>query len=86
MEAGRQLPSPNQLRRKILIKNKRLKQEVEKHQMDIFMQMGRLEEDPEEILENPEVVVGEETPLESEYIRSLLHTVNVSSSVSRCRP
>ncbi|KAM8947158.1 1-phosphatidylinositol 4,5-bisphosphate phosphodiesterase beta-4 isoform 2-T2 [Pelodytes ibericus] len=34
LDAGRPLPSPNDLKRKILIKNKRLKPEVEKKQLD----------------------------------------------------
>ncbi|XP_054617434.1 1-phosphatidylinositol 4,5-bisphosphate phosphodiesterase beta-4-like isoform X2 [Dunckerocampus dactyliophorus] len=36
IEAGRPLPSPNELRRKILIKNKRLKPEVEQKQLEAF--------------------------------------------------
>ncbi|KAK6621314.1 hypothetical protein RUM43_011620 [Polyplax serrata] len=38
LEAGVQLPSPNKLLRKILIKNKRLKPEVEKQELDLFLQ------------------------------------------------
>ncbi|XP_041662061.1 1-phosphatidylinositol 4,5-bisphosphate phosphodiesterase beta-4-like isoform X1 [Cheilinus undulatus] len=36
IEAGRPLPSPNDLKRKILIKNKRLKPEVEQKQLEAF--------------------------------------------------
>ncbi|XP_058612490.1 1-phosphatidylinositol 4,5-bisphosphate phosphodiesterase beta-4 isoform X1 [Onychostoma macrolepis] len=36
IEAGQQLPSPNDLKRKILIKNKRLKPEVEQKQLESF--------------------------------------------------
>ncbi|XP_075900871.1 1-phosphatidylinositol 4,5-bisphosphate phosphodiesterase beta-4 [Nelusetta ayraudi] len=36
MESGRFLPSPNDLKRKILIKNKRLKPEVEQKQLEAF--------------------------------------------------
>ncbi|XP_041831608.1 1-phosphatidylinositol 4,5-bisphosphate phosphodiesterase beta-4-like isoform X2 [Melanotaenia boesemani] len=36
MEPGRPLPSPNDLKRKILIKNKRLKPEVEQKQLEAF--------------------------------------------------
>ncbi|XP_047740285.1 1-phosphatidylinositol 4,5-bisphosphate phosphodiesterase [Hyalella azteca] len=39
---GQPLPSPNQLKRKILIKNKRLKPEVEKQELKLFEQ-GQLE-------------------------------------------
>uniref|UniRef100_A0A3Q3WAG2 1-phosphatidylinositol 4,5-bisphosphate phosphodiesterase n=1 Tax=Mola mola TaxID=94237 RepID=A0A3Q3WAG2_MOLML len=36
IESGRSLPSPNDLKRKILIKNKRLKPEVEQKQLEAF--------------------------------------------------
>ena len=41
------LPSPNQLKRKILIKNKRLKSDVEKAELDLFMQGQFVIEDEE---------------------------------------
>ncbi|KAK6022898.1 Phosphatidylinositol-specific phospholipase C, X domain protein [Ostertagia ostertagi] len=59
LEAGVPLPSPNRLRRKILIKNKRLKPEIEKHQLDQFLREGKLDEE-DEIIETPEVV-GEDS-------------------------
>jgi len=37
LEPGAPLPSPNQLKRKILIKNKRLKPEVEKQELELFI-------------------------------------------------
>ena len=55
------LPSPNQLKRKILIKNKRLKLDVEKAELDLFMQGQFVIEDEEKedasapILEKKEV-------------------------------
>ncbi|XP_069464397.1 1-phosphatidylinositol 4,5-bisphosphate phosphodiesterase beta-4 isoform X2 [Ambystoma mexicanum] len=62
LEPGRPLPSPNDLKRKILIKNKRLKPEVEKKQLDALksmMEAGEtaapvniLEDDIEEEIEN----------------------------------
>ena len=36
LEKGRPLPSPNQLKHKIIIKNKRLKAEVEKAELELF--------------------------------------------------
>ncbi len=60
MEPGVPLPSPNRLKRKILIKNKRLKADIEKHQMEQFLREGKLDEE-DEIIETPEVVVGEDT-------------------------
>lgn len=38
MEAGVPLPPPSLLKRKILIKNKRLKPEVEKQELELFKQ------------------------------------------------
>ncbi|XP_053315485.1 1-phosphatidylinositol 4,5-bisphosphate phosphodiesterase beta-4 [Spea bombifrons] len=62
LEAGRPLPSPNDLKRKILIKNKRLKPEVEKKQLEAIKSMMEagvtvapvsiLEDDNEEEIEN----------------------------------
>ncbi|KAJ1156561.1 hypothetical protein NDU88_009279 [Pleurodeles waltl] len=62
LEPGRPLPSPNDLKKKILIKNKRLKPEVEKKQLDALkcmMEAGEtvapvniLEDDIEEEIEN----------------------------------
>ncbi|VDL72105.1 unnamed protein product [Nippostrongylus brasiliensis] len=59
LDPGVPLPSPNRLRRKILIKNKRLKPEIEKHQLDQFLREGKLDEE-DEIIETPEVV-GEDS-------------------------
>uniref|UniRef100_A0A8C5N5W6 1-phosphatidylinositol 4,5-bisphosphate phosphodiesterase n=1 Tax=Gouania willdenowi TaxID=441366 RepID=A0A8C5N5W6_GOUWI len=55
IEAGRPLPSPNDLKRKILIKNKRLKPEVEQKQLDSFkkhMEAGETN--------TPAIIMGEE--------------------------
>nr|XP_023966181.1 1-phosphatidylinositol 4,5-bisphosphate phosphodiesterase beta-4 isoform X5 [Chrysemys picta bellii] len=62
LEPGRPLPSPNDLKRKILIKNKRLKPEVEKKQLEALksmMEAGEtaapvniLEDDNEEEIES----------------------------------
>ncbi|KAJ8308545.1 hypothetical protein KUTeg_013419 [Tegillarca granosa] len=65
LEPGVPLPSPNQLKRKILIKNKRLKPEVEKKNLEAFLRGQENEvsepgEDPNVILES---VDGEEGPL-----------------------
>ncbi|XP_051775236.1 1-phosphatidylinositol 4,5-bisphosphate phosphodiesterase beta-4 isoform X2 [Erpetoichthys calabaricus] len=54
LEPGQNLPSPNDLKRKILIKNKRLKPEVEKKQFDAFrrLQEGGEAATPSNILED----------------------------------
>ncbi|XP_075060093.1 1-phosphatidylinositol 4,5-bisphosphate phosphodiesterase beta-4 isoform X6 [Mixophyes fleayi] len=65
LDPGRPLPSPNDLKRKILIKNKRLKAEVEKKQLEALksmMEAGEtvapvsiLEDDIEEEIENADL-------------------------------
>uniref|UniRef100_A0A8C8YSW2 1-phosphatidylinositol 4,5-bisphosphate phosphodiesterase n=1 Tax=Prolemur simus TaxID=1328070 RepID=A0A8C8YSW2_PROSS len=54
LEPGRSLPSPNDLKRKILIKNKRLKPEVEKKQLEALRSMMEAGESaaPANILED----------------------------------
>ncbi|KAL4237357.1 1-phosphatidylinositol 4 [Mactra antiquata] len=66
LEPGVVLPAPNLLKRKILIKNKRLKPEVEKRQMDLYLKgLDAVNDDLPG--EDPEVVVeaidGEAGPL-----------------------
>ncbi|KAM9782942.1 1-phosphatidylinositol 4,5-bisphosphate phosphodiesterase beta-4 [Neosynchiropus ocellatus] len=61
LEAGRPLPSPNDLKRKILIKNKRLKPEVEQKQLEAFkkhMEAGETN--------TPAIIMGEENEDETE--------------------
>lgn len=60
LEPGVPLPSPNRLKGKILIKNKRLKSDVEKQQMEQFLKEGRLDEEDE--TETPEVVGEDSVP------------------------
>lgn len=47
LEPGAVLPPPNSLKRKILIKNKRLKTEVEKQELELFRQGQFVIEDEE---------------------------------------
>ncbi|XP_075940351.1 1-phosphatidylinositol 4,5-bisphosphate phosphodiesterase beta-4 [Anarhichas minor] len=61
IESGRSLPSPNELKRKILIKNKRLKPEVEQKQLEAFkkhMEAGETN--------TPAIIMGEENEEETE--------------------
>ncbi|KAH9495022.1 1-phosphatidylinositol 4,5-bisphosphate phosphodiesterase beta-4 [Bulinus truncatus] len=67
LEPGVPLPSPNQLKYKILIKNKRLKPEVEKQQLEMFQKgMIQIVNEDSEVIEDPNVVTtieGEDGPL-----------------------
>ncbi|XP_014674680.1 PREDICTED: 1-phosphatidylinositol 4,5-bisphosphate phosphodiesterase beta-4-like [Priapulus caudatus] len=66
--ANKPLPCPYALRKKILIKNKRLKPDVEKKQLELW-KVGQVDivTDENIIVEDPEVVIdGEEGPLVSE--------------------
>ncbi|XP_034006262.1 1-phosphatidylinositol 4,5-bisphosphate phosphodiesterase beta-4-like isoform X2 [Trematomus bernacchii] len=61
IESGRPLPSPGELKRKILIKNKRLKPEVEQKQLEAFkkhMEAGETN--------TPAIIMGEEIEEETE--------------------
>ncbi|XP_022090518.1 1-phosphatidylinositol 4,5-bisphosphate phosphodiesterase beta-4-like isoform X6 [Acanthaster planci] len=72
LEAGTPLPSPNKLKRKILIKNKRLKPEVEKRQLEqLRLKPGTImnledeeDEEPESDTQDNEEENSEETPSE----------------------
>ncbi|XP_021925998.1 1-phosphatidylinositol 4,5-bisphosphate phosphodiesterase isoform X2 [Zootermopsis nevadensis] len=101
LEPGVPLPSPNQLKRKILIKNKRLKSDVEKAELDLFMQGQFVIEDEEKedasapMMEKKEepaegadgVVIPEDVPVQIPYTGS---TTNVhpwlSSMVNYAQP
>uniref|UniRef100_A0A8C7QQ18 Phosphoinositide phospholipase C n=1 Tax=Oncorhynchus mykiss TaxID=8022 RepID=A0A8C7QQ18_ONCMY len=94
VEAGRPLPSPNDLKRKILIKNKRLKPEVEQKQLESFkkhMEAGEtntpailLGAETEEDVENGECT-GETTDDEEALIASYTYvgaTTNIHPYLS----
>lgn len=98
LEPGASLPSPNQLKRKILIKNKRLKPEVEKAELDLFMQGQFVIEDEEKedasasVIDKKEPAEGvgdvpEDIPIQVQYTGS---TTNVhpwlSSMVNYAQP
>lgn len=99
LDPGVPLPSPNQLKRKILIKNKRLKSEVEKQELELFRQ-GQfvIEEEEKEDASAPsterkedvpevEVAEGTDAPVQVQYTGS---TTNVhpwlSSMVNYAQP
>lgn len=54
------------LKRKILIKNKRLRPDVEKQQLEQWLREGKLGDDDQEIIETPERIPGEDLPLEGD--------------------
>ncbi|XP_023593333.1 1-phosphatidylinositol 4,5-bisphosphate phosphodiesterase beta-4 [Trichechus manatus latirostris] len=96
LEPGRPLPSPNDLKRKILIKNKRLKPEVEKKQLEALksmMEAGEsatpvniLEDDNEEEIEcaDPEEEAHPEFKFGSELSADDLgHKEAVANSVKK---
>ncbi|CAF0760169.1 unnamed protein product [Rotaria sordida] len=62
LEPGVLLPPPNLLKRKILIKNKRLKPEVEKHQLHLFLEGFDTEINNENDLDSAANVEGEDGP------------------------
>ncbi|VDN07065.1 unnamed protein product [Thelazia callipaeda] len=66
LESGVQLPSPNRLKRKILIKNKRLKADIEKLQMEQFLLEGKLDEE-DEAVENLEINIADDNPSHCKY-------------------
>ncbi|GAB6030959.1 hypothetical protein CHUAL_007783 [Chamberlinius hualienensis] len=51
LEPGVPLPSPNQLKRKVIIKNKRLRPEIEKQELELYMK-GQLKDDDNEFKED----------------------------------
>ena len=58
LQPGKQLPPPGRLLRKIIIKNKRLRPDVEKAQLELFRQ-GELElKESEEDHEDPKATIG----------------------------
>lgn len=66
IEAGRPLPSPNDLKRKILIKNKRLKPEVEQKQLESFKKHVEAGE-----TNTPAIILGEENEEDAENAGAL---------------
>ena len=85
MEPGRPLPPPNALKRKILIKNKRLKPDQEKELLEQYLAGGKL--DIEEHVEDasaPAAVPKEEVRLEQNYCCISTRPVVPTSWCSGC--
>ncbi|CAF0953457.1 unnamed protein product [Adineta ricciae] len=62
LEPGVPLPSPNAMKRKILLKNKRLKLEIEKKQLDLFLKGFDTEVNNDNDLDSAANVEGEDSP------------------------
>ena len=73
LKPGVSLPSPNQLRGKILIKNKRLKAKVEREQLERFL---KGEKSLVETMDTSGNVEGEDPLAGGQYNRYLYHVVN----------
>ncbi|RUS70787.1 hypothetical protein EGW08_021455, partial [Elysia chlorotica] len=80
LEPGQPLPSPNLLKYKILIKNKRLKPEVEKQQLEMIQKgMIQIINEDSEVIEDPNIVAtvdGEEGPLNG---KSFIEKITLSN-------
>uniref|UniRef100_A0A8D3DE00 1-phosphatidylinositol 4,5-bisphosphate phosphodiesterase n=1 Tax=Scophthalmus maximus TaxID=52904 RepID=A0A8D3DE00_SCOMX len=79
IESARPLPSPNDLKRKILIKNKRLKPEVEQKQLEAFkkhMEAGEIN--------TPAIIMGEENEDDTENGQSVCFSHCEYTSASTC--
>ena len=60
---GQPLPSPNRLKKKIVIKNKRLRPEVEKVELELFRRGELAIEDSEEERDDPKVGQATASPI-----------------------
>ncbi|XP_076353966.1 1-phosphatidylinositol 4,5-bisphosphate phosphodiesterase-like [Tachypleus tridentatus] len=69
LEPGIPLPSPNDLKRKILIKNKRLKPEVEKRELELWKK-GQLDNDDEEEKEDASLNIDNLTTKPEEKVEA----------------
>ena len=63
MIPGQPLPSPNRLKKKIVIKNKRLRPEVEKVELELFRRGELAIEDSEEDRDDPKVGNATASPI-----------------------
>lgn len=73
LEPGMPLPPPSMLKRKILIKNKRLKPEVEKHELELFRQGQFVIED--EVKEDASAPPSVAAVVEQQSVKVILTTL-----------
>ena len=69
MIPGQPLPSPNRLKKKIVIKNKRLRPEVEKVELELFRRGELAIEDAEEDRDDPKVGNATASPIAGMFSR-----------------
>jgi phosphatidylinositol phospholipase C beta len=73
LDSGAPLPPPSALKRKIIIKNKRLRPEVEKQELELFLK-GQFEINDDECREDAsavEAVPKEDKPVSERLINTL---------------
>ena len=68
MIPGQPLPSPNRLKKKIVIKNKRLRPEVEKVELELFRRGELAIEDSEEDRDDPKVGNATASPIAGMFL------------------
>ena len=68
MIPGQPLPSPNRLKKKIVIKNKRLRPEVEKVELELFRRGELAIEDAEEDRDDPKVGNATASPIAGMFL------------------
>ncbi|XP_076621899.1 1-phosphatidylinositol 4,5-bisphosphate phosphodiesterase isoform X1 [Colletes latitarsis] len=85
LEPGVPLPPPSALKRKILIKNKRLKPEVEKHELELFRQGQFVIED--EVKEDASALPVVASVVEQQSVKEEVSTAeSVASSTTGTQP
>lgn len=82
LEPGTPLPSPNRLKRKILIKNKRLRPEVEKHELELFWKGELAIEESDEEKEDPKADGATASPIAAAITGSGSNTNNSGGSIN----
>lgn len=84
LEPGMPLPPPSMLKRKILIKNKRLKPEVEKHELELFRQGQFVIED--EVKEDASAPPSVAAVVEQQSVKVILTTLAKLSACNSQHP
>ena len=78
---GQPLPSPNRLKKKIVIKNKRLRPEVEKVELELFRRGELAIEDAEEDRDDPKVGNATASPIAGMLLSDFYSFLFYSTSI-----